>query len=157
MLRYFVAILSIPEVVVWPELGPFLLALNDERSPIESVGCECAFFPDTDDTVGPGTLGSYIDVIFTDRELNSDPKLLLGVASHLTTAMAGCEQWWGSMELGLERLKDLPGVSLPWGLQARVTSRGRTQQEARKLWGYSLEVLVRAITNLPSSYVAPSN
>jgi hypothetical protein len=143
------AVLAIPEVVAWPELAPLALAINDERSPVETVGCEAHFFPNAGDETDSCFFGSYVGLIFTDQGLNSDPKLLLAIASHLAAAMDGCEKWWCCVELGLERLKGLPGVTLPWGLQIKVTNRGRSEQEARKYWGHSLARVGDAVSSLP--------
>jgi hypothetical protein len=144
------AVLAIPEVMTWPELAPLVLAINDERSPVETVGCDARYFPDGGDDSGQCSVGSFVGLIFTDRGLNSDPKLLLPIAAHLAAAMDGCEKWWSCVELGLERLKGLPGVTLPWGLQIKVTNHGRSKQEARKYWGHSLARVGDAVSSLPS-------
>jgi hypothetical protein len=144
------ATLAIPEVVEWPELAPLALAINDAQPPVETVGCEAHFFPNAGDETDPCSFGSYVGLIFTDRRLNSDPKPLLAIAAHLAAAMDGCEKWWCCMELGLERLKGLLGVSLPWGLQIKVTNRGRSEQETRKHWGHSLARVGDAVSSLPS-------
>lgn len=59
----------IPETVDWPELGEFLAAVNAAESPIESVGCEKAFFSIQGQGEPTVKLGSYVDLIFTEAPL----------------------------------------------------------------------------------------
>ena len=60
----------IPEAVGWPELSLLLDSINADASPIESVGCEKSFFSVTGQDDIKGSLGAYIDVIFTNTVLN---------------------------------------------------------------------------------------
>src|SRR6266705_3025691 len=95
---------GIPEVQGWPELQRFLEIVNAPLSPIESLGCEKGFFPiEGEDTMVK--LGSYVDVVFSEPSLVGEPANLLRLAAVLMNSVVGCEQWWGSVVLGLRRLR----------------------------------------------------
>lgn len=145
------AIRRLPEAFGWPELQEFLAALNAAESPIESVGCERAYFPvENPAEDGPTVyLGSYIDVVFTNVALNDTPENSLLLASHLTRAAKDCECWWSTLEIELQRFRALPGATAPWGLMLRIMCHGRDKDEARKGWGETLRRLTQAVTKLP--------
>jgi hypothetical protein len=142
----------IPEVVGWPELIEFLAVLNADDSPIESVGCEKSFFP----AVGKGKLsvqlGSYIDVIFTNAGLNDMPENVLFLANVLLEAVKGCEKWWSEVSCVLQPMRIVPGAKAPWGMMIRVTGYGRSQEEARKLWGETIARLKKVASTLPRDF-----
>jgi hypothetical protein len=146
------AIRAIPEVVDWPELEHFLIAVNQAASPIESVGCERSFSPLEASGNASVRLGSYVDLIFTELALNEHPENLLLLASHLVTATQGCEKWWADIEIELERYRGIAGANAPWGLMLRIGNAGRNQEEARKFWGESLKRLGNAVAKLPSDF-----
>ena len=142
----------VPEVEGWPELEQFLVSVNGLDSPLESAGCEKHYFPAEVNNQSVTMLGCYVDVIFTDAPLNDKPENLLLLASCLAGAVAGCEQWWGSVEISLNRFKHIAGANLPWGLMIRVCNHGRTEEEARQFWGETLRRLNNAIASLPRSF-----
>jgi hypothetical protein len=146
------AVSRIPEVNGWPEFEGFLDALNADSTPIESVGCEKAFFPGDTEGAPPIKLGSYVDVVFTERELNDRPENLLLLASRLGNAIEGCEKWWADVSFVLQRYKILAGASMPWGLTLHVKNYGRSEEEARKFWGATLSRLGMAIAGLPRDF-----
>jgi hypothetical protein len=140
----------LPEVHGWPERQQFLEAVNAASSPIESVGCEKAYFPLDEPLGGPTVrIGSYIDVIFTDPKFNEDPINVLRLASYLIPAVAECEKWWGDISFVVQRCKFIAGTSVPWGMMFQIKNVGRDEREARKFWGESLRRLGLAITSLP--------
>jgi hypothetical protein len=114
----------IPEAMGWPELEQFLDSLNTDASPIESVGCEKAFFPVTSQGEITVSLGAYIDVIFSDAVLNERPENILLLASHLLPAVEGCEKWWGNVSMVLQPMRLIPGASAPWGLMLHISRAG---------------------------------
>jgi hypothetical protein len=138
----------IPEVRGWPELQRFLEALNAPESPVESVGCEKGYFAG-----GEGTpsvkLGSYIDLVFSEPGLNDRPENLLLLASQLVRAVEDCEKWWANISFVLQRNRGLSGANMPWGLMLQIKNYGRSEEEARRLWGISLSRLSKAIESLP--------
>jgi hypothetical protein len=149
------AVSLIPEARDWPELQKFLETVNAESSPIESVGCEKAFFTDEKNTPPiylPIYLGSYTDVVFTEAALNDRPENLLLLASRLANAVEGCDRWWATVSLVLQREKILPGAVAPWGLMIHVTNHGRTEDEARKFWGETLLRLGKSVAELPRDF-----
>jgi hypothetical protein len=132
----------------WPELQGFLEVVNATASPIESVGCEKVFSP-VEASDGPTvSLGSYIDVIFTDRPSNDRPENILLLASQLIPAVEGCEKWWGSVSLVLQCCKFIGGTQVPWGMMFQIQNAGRTEEEARRFWGESLRRLGVAVATL---------
>lgn len=146
------AIGQLPEAQEWPELRVFLECVNAATSPIESIGCDRSFFTVQDPSDAKMKLGSYVDLIFTDAALNEHPKKLLLLAAHLVNAVDGCEKWWASVELGLQRFRHLAGANLPWGLMLRVSNYGRSEQEGRKFWPETLMRLGNAISGLPRDF-----
>jgi hypothetical protein len=147
------AVRNIAETQDWPEFQELLITINAAESPIESVGCEKAFFA----TQGAGNaivvLGSYIDLIFTDLALNERPENLLFLASRLLESVKGCEQWWGGLEIALQPYKGIYGAAgAPWGLFLRITNHGRNEAEARRFWGETLKRLGKAISQLPKDF-----
>jgi hypothetical protein len=139
------AIEAIPEVQGYPELADFLIAINSSDTPIESVGCERLQEEAIHEQQTFVSVSCYVDVIFSDLSANDDPHRHLQLAARLAAALEGCEQWWTSLELGLQRLRGLSGSVAPWGLLVRVKSAGRTAVEARQMWRHSLQRLARAI------------
>lgn len=142
---------QVPETQGWPELQKYLEIVNAHSSPIESVGCEKGYFPG-----GEGMpaikLGSYVDVIFTDTVLNDRPENLLMLAWHLARAVEGCEKWWADVSFALQRMRGLAGVSRPWGLELNLKNYGRSEEEARKLWGTTLARLSKEVAALPRDF-----
>lgn len=144
---------SIPEAVDWPELQELLVTINAADSPIESVGCEKGFFPVENAGDAVVKVGSYIEVIFTDIALNERAENLLLLASGLLKGVEGCQQWWGDVEIVLERFKVIPGVhNLPLGLMIRITNYGRSEEEARKFWGVTVKRLGDAVLKMPKDF-----
>jgi hypothetical protein len=138
----------IPEAVDFPELARFLATVNSSGSPIESVGCEKAFFPG-DIEGGPQVkLGSYIDVMFTEVALNDSGEDAIHLACHLLQAVQGCERWWADVSAVLQLFRCGP----TWGLMLRISAYGRDDAEARKLWGVTLDRLGRAVQTLPRDF-----
>jgi hypothetical protein len=153
------AVALIPEAQDWPELQDFLRVVNAADSPIETVGCEKAvlpigdakalFPPDMDG--GPPTvkLGSYVDMMFTDLPLNDQPENILLLCTRLAPAIEGCGDWWNDVTFALQRFRFVSGTTAPWGLMLHMTSYGRDEGEARRLWGVTLGRLSKRIGSLP--------
>ena len=144
----------IPEADGWPELQDFLKVINAAQCPIESVGCEIAYFP-VKEAAANGIavrLGSYIDVIFTESSLNDDMENALLLASNLVQAAKQCECWWSSLDIEIQRLRYLAGTVAPWGLMMRVIGHGRDEEEARKLWAETISRLAKAVAALPQDF-----
>lgn len=139
----------IPEAQGWPEIAEFINLAN--AGPLETVGCEKHFFPET---IGNATirLGSYFNLIFSDFQLNDDPKNHLVLAAALSQPVKKCCDWWGSVEIALERMKYIPHTQSPWGTMLRVSNRGRNEAEARKLWGITLQRLGGTFSRLPLQF-----
>jgi len=146
------AIDRIPEIEGWPELRRFLLTINADTSPLESIGCEKHYFPLEGSGVATVQLGSYVDLAFSVAALNERPLNLLRLAAVLMESLEGCEEWWASVEFALQRLKGFPGAVTPWGLMLRVGNAGRDEAEARKFWRVSLARLDKAISTLPQDF-----
>jgi hypothetical protein len=146
------AISQIPEVLEWPEFEKFLQTINQADSPIESVGCEKGFFPVENQKHAKVQLGSWVGIIYSDYALNEEPKNLLKLANIIASSLKGSEEWWASIELGLERLKKLENCQFPWGLQVRIVNFGRDEDEARKYWAESLKRLNQTIANLALNF-----
>jgi hypothetical protein len=146
------AIARIPEAQDWPELQAFLLAVNAPESPIESVGCEKNYFSVDVPGVPKVKLGSYVDIVFSEAALNDRAENQLLLASRLLEAVEGCGKWWSVIEIGLQRFRYFGGASAPWGLFLRVIAHGRSQEEARKLWGESMRRLTAAVSGLPAAF-----
>jgi len=146
---------KIPEVSGWPELAEMLETINAPNSPIESVGCEKGYFDLTEGGAATVTLGSYVDIIFTNTSLNENTKAYLHLAAMLLEATAGCEQWWGRIELGLQRLRGLEGTEIPWGMLIRVQNAGRDREEARKYWAETIRRIQKEIASLPATFPQP--
>jgi len=146
------AISQIPEVADCPELEQLLRAANCADSPIESVGCEKAY-ASTAIHGQPGvSLGSYVNLIFTEPGLNDLAENHALLACTLANAVSGCDHWWSRVEIELEKFKGIAGAGSPWGLLVRVNGDGRSQEEARKLWAESLARITTAIAQLPRDF-----
>jgi hypothetical protein len=141
---------EIPETLGFPELAAFLIAANGRASPMETLGCECVFFPASEETHGLLTLGSYIDLIYSDHSNNRDATLLLETAAFLVAAAAECSTWGGSVEIGLQRRR-IPGSSPPMSLLVRVTNRAINESKAQLGWGKTLRALGDGISTLRQS------
>ena len=141
----------VPEVIGWPEYERFLRQINDGESPIESVGCEKGFFPNEHPEV-KSNLGSYTDIMFSQLALNNEPANHLSLAAKLAESLEGCNAWWSSIELALQRLRALPECTNPWGLMIRVSGYGRDKEQARKTWAASIEKLGVAIAQLDKAF-----
>lgn len=143
---------EIPEAVGWPELQEFLVVANGADSPIESVGCEKAYFSANIRGGPPVQLGAYFNIIFTDTALNDCPENALLLASHLLQAVKGCAGWGSVIEIELERFKGVVGTLAPWGLLLRVLGYGLNNEDARKRCGKTMAILARAIAELPRDF-----
>jgi hypothetical protein len=99
-------------------------------------------------------LGSYVDVAFSAAASNEHPLNFLRLAAVLMESLEGCEKWWASVQIALQRLKGFPGAVTPWGLMLRVGNAGRDEAQARKFWGVSLARLDKAISTLPQDFPA---
>jgi hypothetical protein len=143
---------QIPEAVGWPELQELLIAINADDSPIESVGCEKTYAPVNVPNGPRAQLGSYINLMFSELSLNAVPENALLLASELFAAVEGCERWWSTIEIEVERFKAMPGVAAPWGLLVRLNAAGRDQSEARRGWGETLKRVATAVRKLPVDF-----
>lgn len=153
----FETIRQIPEVQGWPEFALFLERINAFESPIESVGCEKAYSAlEGENAVNQLStfLGAYIDVNFSNVNLNGKPENFLIFAAKLIPSVLDCEKWWGDISFVLQRSKFIHGVSSPWGMMLNIKNAGRSEDEARHFWGRSLERLGTAIANLPYDFHA---
>lgn len=137
--------------ILFVGFAEFLERVNADSLPIESVGCEKGVFPS--DVEGPKIkIGSYVDVIFTERALNDRPENALLLASLLANAVEGSEKRWADVSLVLQRNKGLPGSSTPWGLMLQIKNYGQNEEQARKLWAGTLSKLGSAIALLPRDF-----
>ena len=125
----------------WPEIEGLLHAINGPGTPFESVGCEKAYFQIES---GPASvsLGVYIDIVRCNRPSNT-PAAHLAFAARMGRVLRGAQEWWGSTEIALQRLRHLDGVEQPWGTMLRLTNYGRDRDEARRFWGHSADLLTR--------------
>lgn len=144
----------IPEIEGWPELASFLEIINGDGSPIESVGCEKAYFPIPQTTEnGPDVyLGSYVEVVFTKAAANDSAENLLLLAGTLITATDGCEAWWADISMVIEKFRYISGARSPWGLMFQIKNYARGQVEARRFWSESLRRIGGAINLLPANF-----
>jgi hypothetical protein len=148
-----VAVSKIPEVEGCPELGEFLVVVNATESPIESVGCEkCCTGSNLPSAEPQLQHGSYVDLIFTETALNAIPENHLLLSCHLLKAVEGSQSWWSTTQIELQRLKCIEGADCAWNLLLRVIGFGRTEEQARKLWGESLRRLTAAVKTLSSDF-----
>lgn len=148
----FETIGEVPEVEGWPELENFLKIVNAANSPIESLGCEKAYFPLQGRGAAKVSLGSYVDVAFSAGTVTQNAANFLRLAVPLMNAVQGCERWWGHIELGLQPLRYFFGVTTPWSMLIRVTNEGRTEEESRKFWGESIRRLGEVIAKLHRAF-----
>jgi len=117
------------------------------------MGCEKHYFDvDYPETQIKFRLGSYVDVIYSNFELNFEPENLLRLAAPLVASLKGCNLWWSDIELELEMLKHLHGNRGAWGLMLVVGGYGRDQDEAEKFWNVSLDRLRSTISALPKDF-----
>ena len=143
---------KVPEVQGWPELQKFLETVNAPDSPIERLGCEKCYFPLEGRGAAKVSLGSYVDVAFSDTTVTEKPENFLRLAVPLVNAVEGCERSWGQVELGLQPLRYFFGSTTAWNLLIRVTNQGRTEEEARRFWGESIRRMGDAIAKLPANF-----
>lgn len=143
-----VAIDQIPEVDGWPEYANFLKIVNASESPVESVGCAVGLFDADEIAAGAKRAGSYVDLVFSDARRREEIAPHMELAAHLAQALEGCERWWTSIEIALQRLKAMPGSTRPLGLMVRVSSAGRNEDEARRIFGGALEKLGAAFSEV---------
>ena len=117
------AISKIPEVQGWPELEEFLKIVNAPASPLESVGCEKGFFDDTSRSPASVMLGAYVDVIFSEPSLATEPKPVLALVSQLVPAIEACSRWWAVVEFGVQLMHPANSYAR-WGLIIRPLNYG---------------------------------
>lgn len=128
------AIAAIPELHGWPEYEALILAINCSAGQTESAGCEKGYF-DCDSGAAKIYLGSYTDVVFSDPSDNTAENHLR-LASEIGRAMFEAWNWWGKVELGIQRMR-----GHCWGLNVKIINFGRDADEARKWWGHSAGVI----------------
>lgn len=146
------ALASIPELQEWPEYGSLVRTVNRDSSPLESVGCAVGFLDQPDASRPPVYVGSYIDLIYSDARVSQGPEPLIKLAGTLMDSVKGCEAWWASVEMGLQRFKCFPGTATPWGMLVRVTNYGRDKPEARECFGVTIQKLETAFSLLDQSF-----
>jgi hypothetical protein len=142
----------IPEARDWPELQKFLAMANADTSPVESVGCEKAYSPANIPGGPPVQLGAYFNIIFTEVALNDCQENALLLASHLFQAVEGCAEWWSGIEIELERFRAVSGAVAPWGLLLRVLGYGLNNEDARRRWSKTMDLLAKAMAELPRNF-----
>lgn len=141
-------ITSIPELAAWEDYAELIKKINTDSTPIESVGCAIGYFPVTDDEVITTNVGSYVDIVFSNTIAAEDPASYLNFAAKIMAALSGCENWWSSAEIGIQRLRHLPGTSRPLGVMLKLSSSGRSEEEARKFFQATLLKVGTAIERL---------
>jgi hypothetical protein len=118
---------SIPELKGWADYAELITKINADNTPIV-----------TDHEQITHQVGSYVDIIFSDPMAAQNPATNLNFAAQLVVALDGCEKWWSSAEIGIQRLKHLSGASRPLGVMLRLVSSGRSKDEARKCFQATL-------------------
>ena len=98
------------------------------------------------------SLGSYVDVAFSDITISEKPESFLQLTVPLMNALEGCKRWWAHVQLGLQPLRYFFGSTKAWNLLIRVTNQGRTEEEARRFWGESIRRMGDAIAKLPANF-----
>jgi hypothetical protein len=136
---------AIPELIDWPEYRQLVGDINLVESPIESVGCAIGMFPVSDQPAITCRVGSYLDLVFSDAAEAEDPIAHLDLAAQFMASVSGCERWWSSVEIGLQRLKHLPSTAAPLGLTMRLSAHGRTEAEARQCFAVTINRVRNAI------------
>jgi len=133
------AVKAIPEIRGWEDFESLLLAINHPAGPYESVGCESGCFP-SDRGEAKVYVSTYIDIIRSENAANT-PSAHLELAVEIERALRGNLEWWGFVEIGIERLKHLEGVEEPWGTWLRLGQYAPDEDLARQSWGYSAQLL----------------
>jgi len=67
-------------------------------------------------------MGSYVNLVFSDARQVEDIHPHLALAAQLAPALEGCEKWWMTVEIALQRMNAMQGMSRPFGLMVRATS-----------------------------------
>jgi hypothetical protein len=142
----------VPELQDVPEFLELIRQINAGQSPIESVGCEKFYDDDPKQALACRYLTSYTDIIFTRHALNGEPGNFVRLAARLLASVEGCEVWWGTVELAIQRLKHLYGVRDLFNMTIRVFGNGRNDEEARKYWAVSLGKLGVEIEKLRPNF-----
>lgn len=133
-------IASIPELQGWPEYKALILAINSATGPTETVRCEKGSF-DCDKGTAKIYIGSYTDVVFSNPA-DSTAENCLRLASEIGRAMFDARNWWGQVQLGIQRMRivnRLPDCG--WGVMLKIINHGRDADKARKFWGHSAGVI----------------
>lgn len=145
---------TIPELTNWPEYRQFVSDINIAESPIESVGCAIGMFPVSDQPAITCRVGSYLDLVFSETAEAEDPIAHLDLAAQFMASVSGCERWWSSVEIGLQRFRYLPGTAAPLGLMLRISAHGRTEAEARQCFVATINRARSAIPGTSPSIAA---
>lgn len=145
---------TIPELIDWPEYRQFVSEINIAESRIESVGCAIGMFPVNDQSAITCRVGSYVDLVFSEPVEAEDPIAQLDLSAQFMVSVSGCERWWSSVEIGLQRLKYFPGTVAPLGLMLRISAHGRTEAEARQCFVATINNAKSAIPGASSNTAA---
>jgi hypothetical protein len=141
------AVANIPEVQGWPELAQSLRLLNDQSTAVETLGCGVIA---REDRIGDATafVESYIDLFFSQPELQPEPKNSIRLAAHMLQSVEGCERWWAQVLISLQQLrKGNPGANDHWSLEVCIRNHGRSEANARELWAKTLNSISQAAAN----------
>lgn len=137
---------TVPELKNWPEYADLVRKVNDDASPVESVGCDVGMFPS--DLPGlKHRVGAYLDLVYSDRLKAQSPEECLRGAATLIASLQECGEWWSRAEIGLQSLYR-PGGVVSFGVVLRISSYGETEEQARLHFARSLEELAAAIPHL---------
>ncbi len=128
--------------------------INIAESRIESVGCAIGMFPVSDQSAITCRVGSYLDLVFSETAEAENPIAHLDLAAQFMASASGCDRWWSSVEIGLQRLRSLPGTTAPLGLMLRISAHGRTEAEARRCFVATINKARSAIPGASPSTAA---
>ena len=139
---------SVPELTAWPKYRRFVREINLDSTPIESVGCAIGLSIVDDNPSIAHRVSSYLDIVFSEPGASQNPMAYLRLAAEFMAVAAGCEKWWGSIEIGLQRLRHFPGTTNPLGVVLQLSGYGRNEREAHMCYEATLDRIRYAIPGL---------
>ena len=147
-------IVDLEEAQRFPELADFLRAINSPRSGFQSAKCDAGFTREMtveDEVFGTnGKFGSYVDVLFTSRVLQSSFEQHEATARKLVALLRRTPETPAAMELMVRRCYSSMENATPEGFYftCYVFGYSDTEAEARQHWGIALQEVANALAQI---------
>jgi hypothetical protein len=140
---------GLPETKGNPAFGLLVRRLNENDSPLMTLGCEQSIF-DVEEPAEDGPafyIGSYIDVAFRKTE-NASQTNIETLAREIVAVRNLTVDDWTRLELGIQELRHFFGARGCFSLMLKIISFGRDENETATVFNHQCQQMQRTFDQI---------